>query len=59
MRKALLRDLTDGVAALGERGALTIAELAKAGIVVWEVRRDPTGTPRGRYWPGRALVSGV
>jgi hypothetical protein len=47
----LSKALADGVAALDEHDALTIAELTTAGIVVWEARRNMTGTPRCRHWP--------
>jgi hypothetical protein len=48
---ALLKALSEDVAELGEHDVLTVAELAKVGVVLWEVRRDPTGTPRCRRWP--------
>ena len=51
VRNALIMELAKGVAALGEHDALTVAELATAGIVVWDVRRDRNGTPLCRYQP--------
>jgi hypothetical protein len=40
--------LAEGVAALGEFGPITVAELSEAGLVIWEVRPDQNGTPRSR-----------
>jgi hypothetical protein len=38
-----LENLTDGT-------ALTVAEFTSGGIVIWDVHRDPAGTPRARHW---------
>jgi hypothetical protein len=47
----LRKALTEAVADLTHGRRLTVVELAAAGIVTWEVRRDPADVPRGRTWP--------
>ena len=42
--------LTDQVRSLSGDMVLHIVELAEAGIVIWEVRRDTCGSPRARHW---------
>jgi hypothetical protein len=49
--EGLARALAEQVAALGSRGLLTVVELASGGIVVWNVQRDNSGTPRVRQTP--------
>ncbi|POM27175.1 hypothetical protein BTM25_15860 [Actinomadura rubteroloni] len=39
------------VADLTERNALLVADLAAEGLVLWDLRRDAAGTPRGRSRP--------
>ena len=41
--------LADAIALLREEARLKIVEFGAAGIVVWEVRRDESGTPRCRF----------
>jgi hypothetical protein len=50
-RNALIENLADSVRALGDRNALTIAELGAGGVVAWDVRRDANGVARAWYWP--------
>ena len=54
MGTSLRKHLAAGVAALGEFGPVTIAELSAAGLVIWEVRHDPSGRPCSR---SRAPIS--
>lgn len=50
MRAALIKELAAGVAALGQRDALTVADMATVGVIIWKIRRDPNGMPRCLYW---------
>ena len=47
----LADELFTSIVALGEESALMIADFAAEGIVIWDVRRDGTGTAQGRHWP--------
>jgi hypothetical protein len=47
---ALADELFTGIVALGETGALMIADFGADGVVIWDVRRDGTGTAQGRHW---------
>lgn len=57
----LANELFAGVVALGQAGALMIADFAAEGVVIWDVYRDGTGTPRARHWtavPWASLLEG-
>jgi hypothetical protein len=49
--EALRRALASQTAALSGHGLLTIVELATGGIVIWNIRRDESGTPRAQPEP--------
>lgn len=49
--RPLREALTAAVAELSGRRRLTVVDLAREGIVVWDVYRDRAGTPQGSAWP--------
>ena len=49
-REVFRAAIAQSVTGLAEGSAFTITEFAAVGLVTWEVRRDPDGTPRARSW---------